>query len=265
MSTIKLTPWQRVAALEAEGVYGFFVLFLRLVEWLPLFWLVEDGYPADPTIDLLRAGALGIIGISWLLQGVVLPPLRLGRVLWYTHLAAHPNALPPLRLLFAGWQRWGAAVSWRWRLWWRRTTALCLACLPPLLIWYGGTTADPVYALLWLLGGGACLIGGLLWAGLWQSRYALTPLLIAEGWPAGAALQLSARAMRGQKGCTLCFWAAQFPRLIGCMVPPVGLWAVPALRSENAARLFSRRQQISLPDFSHQEATGACILRPSLL
>ncbi|MBQ5840827.1 MAG: hypothetical protein IIW40_02615 [Clostridia bacterium] len=265
MNTKKMTPWQRVAALEMEGFYFFFAFLLRLGEWLPFFWLVEDGYPADPTLDLPRALALGLVGLAWLLQGVVLPPLRLGRLLWYAFLVNHPSALPPLRLLFSGWKRWGAAVSWRGRLWWRRTAALCLACLPPLAIWYSGLFTDPTYALLWLLGGGICLVGGVLWVWLWQSRYAMAPLLIAEGWPAGAALQLSARAMRKQKSDTLCFWMWQFPIVIGCFLPVAGMWLLPSLRQANTARLLSGRQTSVLPTFSSQQTAGGCILRPSLL
>lgn len=264
MTKMTFTRWQKLAAIETEGVYLLFWLCLRLAEWLPLLWLLNSGFPAvAPTPAHLTAVAA--VAGGWLLQGVCLPPLRLGRLLWYARLADEPQCIPPLTLLFAGWRRWGAIFRWRWLLWWRRTVALCLACLPALTVWQVGAAADTAYQLLWLLGGFLLLGGGLLLLWLRQSRYALAPLLLAEGWGASAALQLSARILKGQGTATLAFWGARVPCLAGCLLPPFALWLIPSLRLENAARLLWHRRHGPLPAHGQLRQDGACFLRPSLL
>lgn len=264
----KLTPWQQVAAAGVESLYALTVLLLRLTESVPLLWLLADGYPADPALTPPRQTALLLIAGTWLLQGLVLPPLRLGRTVWYCRLAEIPGQVPPLQGLFAGWRRVGGAISWRWRLWWKRITALLMVFLPTGLLWnYGGSTParEAGWSWLWLAAGGLWLLTGVTGVLLWQSRYALTPVLLAEGWPAGAAMQLSARVMGRYRGTYLNFWGGQLSRLAGCALLLPIPWLLPRLRRDHAALLLYRRRQASLPQPDTSLHRGACILRPSLL
>ncbi len=264
MHNCKLTRWQYIALLNVEGLYLLVRLFLRLAEWVPFWWLLSDGYPADQTLTSPHLAALAAAAGGWLLQGLCLPPLRLGRAMWYSKLAAAPNSIPSPGWLFAGWRHWGAAVGWRWRLWWRRTAAVCIASLPPLLVWQYGARGTG-YPLLWLSAGGLLAAVTLLWAFVRQSRYGAAPLLLAEGRSAEEALHLSARIMKKQGLNTLFFWTKRLPELVACLLPPVALWLVPAMRLEHTTRLLQLRRRCPLPDPPATRQSDTCILRPGLL
>ena len=165
------------------------------------------------------------------------------------------------------WRSWTDSFG-RWRLWWKRTTALLVVFLPTGLLWnYGGSTParEAGWSWLWLAAGGLWLLTGVTGVLLWQSRYALTPVLLAEGWPAGAAMQLSARVMGRYRGTYLNFWGGQLSRLAGCALLLPIPWLLPRLRRDHAALLLYRRRQASLPQPDTSLRRGACILRPSLL
>lgn len=243
-----LTAWQRVAAAGIEGLYVLLYLLLRLTDCLPLLFLWEGG---GMTASLAESGrvALCVMAGSWLLQATLLPPLRLGRDMWYCHLAAEPAGIPPLRMLFYGFQRFGDAVGWRWRLWWQRTVLLTLGFVPTALIWgYGSLVGG---SILWLCAG--LLPWGLmlLLTYVWQCRYAATALLLAHGWGAAAAMHLSVRLMRRNKGGYINLW---------------GTYCVQPLRWRLARAAFLLHlYETTARDAGARRKGNACFLRPSLL
>lgn len=242
-----LTAWQRVAAAGIEGLYVLLYLLLRLTDFLPLLLLWESG----TTTRLNESGwvALCVMVGSWLLQATLLPPLRLGRDMWYCHLAANPAGIPPLRVLFCGFQRLGDAVSWRWRLWWQRTILLTIGFVPTALIWgYGSLVGG---SILWLCAGFLPFGLTLLLTYVWQCRYAATALLLAHGWGAAAAMHLSVRLMRRNKGRYINLW---------------GSYCVQPLRWRlTRAAFLLHLCEITEKDAGAQRKGNPCFLRPSLL
>lgn len=163
------------------------------------------------------------------LQGVWLSPLRLGRQAFYWG-----------RPFFIGWKRWWSAVVWRWQLWWRRAVALCAALLPAALLWSAGdrvSRAGGGSALLWLLAGAAVSVPGLIGAAVWQCRYAPAPLLILQGYPAGAAMQMAARAMRRHVGEYLNFLSRWVVPMASCLLLVPAVWVLPRFRRARTAEL----------------------------
>lgn len=240
-----LTPSQRLTAAVVEGLYWLTALLLRLVEST----LLLTAFTAETTPSYIAAAA-GALGYSLLLA-----PLRLGRQMWYSALAEQPRRTPPIRTLWAGYRHWRGAVSWRWSRWWRLTVILLAASVPAALLWgYGDRLTrlgNPTHSLLWLVLGGIALLGGL---GLWcarRCRYCLVPLLLAQGYTAPLAMQLSISMTRRRTGQWINFWGGQLGRLILCILfPPAALWLLPALRLSYTGLLGGWVRQ------------GACILPP---
>ena len=152
---------------------------------------------------------------------------------------AAEGALPSLRPTRRGL----AALGWRWRLWWRRGFALALACAPSaLLLGYGSFISQQdaaVQPVLWLTAGTAALPLGLVAVAVWQCRYALAPFFLLRGAPAGAAMALSPRAMRGHVGEYVNFLGGELPRLCLCLLLIPAVWVVPAFRRRRTALLLS--------------------------
>lgn len=244
-----LTGWQRAAAAGVEGGYVLLYLLLRLADCLPLLWLWQDSGAATAPLTMPRQLALCAIAGAWLLQALLLPPLRLGREIWYYRLAANPAQTPPLRVLFAGFRRFGDAIGWRWRFWWQRTTFLTLGFIPTALIWGYGSMAGG--SILWLCAGCLPWFMALLLAGVWQCRYAATPLLLADGWGAAAAMQLSVRLMRRKRGAYINLWGTHF--------------ACPLMRRFAQTTFLLELHKTTITDSADQPKGNACFLRPSLL
>ena len=222
--TQPLSPARRVTAWTVDALCLLTGLLCRLAPMGGrLLW------PQVPVLLWLVVGAG--------LQGLLLSPLRLGRVRWYCRPAAS------LRPLGRGWKFAGAAIAWRWQRWLRRTLMWAVLLLPASVCWSLGAleTRSEVGVLWWLVGGGCLLLAGLVFL-VWQCRYAMAPLFLLEGYPASAALSLSARAMRGGAGDWLRFWWEQGRRALLSLLPPFSLWHFPRLRLEYTRFLLRRRR-----------------------
>lgn len=237
-----LSGWQRAAACAAEGL----CLLARLVPWLLAFsaHLLPDAVPVLPAPFSALRPALPVIAAA-VLQGLLLPPLRLARLSFYRALVRRPQALPLTAALAEGFRHYGAAVGWRWRLWCRRTALLCAAVFAAALIW--STAARTGWSVLGLPIGAAVLLGGLLGTAVWLCRYAAAPLLLLEGFPAGAALQLSVRIMRGHRAALIDRFGSRLPAMLGCLLLLPVPWLLPRLRIGRTALLVRWRQQTALP------------------
>lgn len=237
-----LTGWQQAAAAGVEGLFLLTWLLARLAECGARLWLA--GRPQTVLPEPFGSGALA--AVCTLLQGLLLAPLRLGRLHWYRRLCTAPEPLPSLRPLAVGWRQWKAALGWRWRLWWRRMAALMTAALPAMLLWSFGA-ADAAAAPLWLPAGALALAGGAAAAALWLCRYASAPLLVLEGYPAGAALQLSVRIMRGHRGAYVNFYGSHAAALLSCLLLVPAFWVLPRFHRDKTALLLQWRQTAALP------------------
>ncbi len=237
-----LSGWQRAAACAAEGL----CLLARLVPWLLAFsaHLLPDAVPVLPApLSALRP-VLPVIAAA-AVQGILLPPLRLARLSFYRTLALRPQALPLTAALADGFRLYAAAVGWRWRLWWRRTALLSASVFAAALIW--SIAARTGRSALGLPIGAAVLLGGLLGTAVWLCRYAAAPLLLLEGFPSGAALQLSVRVMRGHRAALIDRFGSRLPAMLGCLLLLPTPWLLPRLRVGRTALLIRWRQQTVLP------------------
>lgn len=170
---------------------------------------------------------------------LLLSPLYLARDSWYDTAAAHT---PSLAALSRGWRFYCRAVSWRFYLWRRRSVVVILAALPAAaLLGYGehlrrlGASAASV--ALWLPFGIAALLLGLMAAGWWSCRYAAAPLLILDGYPAVAAMQLSALVMRRRKREYINLLGAHLWRAVLSVSVVAAPWLLPSYRLARIAWL----------------------------
>lgn len=234
--TKPLTPWQRAAALAAEGacllpyilsvVSGLFGLTRppRILPFVPLAW--------QPIL---------MTAVTTIFYGIARAPLKLWRIDYYVRLCAADTALPSLRPI----GRWVPAILWRWQLWRRRTLTLAITCAPSaLVIGYGSVISrdaqkSAIQPILWLSIGVLALILGVLAAAVLQSRYTLAPLFLLRDCPAGATMALSARAMRGHIGEYINFLGGELPRLCLCLLIIPIVWIVPAFQRRRIALLLS--------------------------
>lgn len=244
-----LSSRQLVAAWTVEGLYALPALVLRVVEFLGVWWLT------DPTVTFsLTAPPVGMVGISWLLQAALLPPLRLGRLAWYQRLVT-AGGVPSLRLLLTGFRRWGGAIRWRWQVWRRRLVAAVIAGLPTALTWglaHRLTLSEQTTAGLAWAGVGALLLPlAAMGVWLWECRYAPAPLLLLAGCPAGAVMGLSARAMTGHR--------RQYLNRLSVPLP------VPGWRARQVHWLHFRLEKTDLTIFSSTTPVRGCILPPAPL
>ncbi len=231
-----LTSWQRAAALATEGAcllpYLLAVLVSLIAQYRPP--LLLPIIPAAWQPFLLSA-------VFALAYGAISAPLKLWRAAYYVRLCHAEDTLPSLRPT----RRVLSAIGWRWQLWGRRAAALAVACAPSAaMLGYGSLAsrqADTaaVQPVLWLAAGGVALLVGLVCAAVWQCRYALAPLYILRGCPAGAAMALSAQRMRRRIGTYVNFIGEEAPRLMWCLLLVPTAWIVPAFRRRRAAILLS--------------------------
>ncbi len=232
MST-STSRWQWTKAAAVEGLYWLIYSLLRLPECVCLLLAFSTG---SDTAYLTAAGLA--IGSSLLLA-----PLRLGRLRWALHWHNEPEYTPALRLLWGGGRRFGAAVGWRWGLWWRLCAGLLLSCLPAALLWgYGSFVSqqgETALSLLWLALGAIAWLSGTIVVGLRRLRYAAAPLLILQGYSAVLALHLSRHLTRRRTGQLLNFWGDRFGWLALCVLPGAALWVLPRLRRDHTALLLS--------------------------
>jgi hypothetical protein len=223
-----LIRWQRAAALATESACLLTILLTAAGElWLQTL----------PTADAVPP-YLTLIALA-LLSGAMLAPLRLWRAAYYVRLSCNASALPSLRPC----GRIPTALLWRWQLWWRRAAAAVVACLPCALLWgYGSYSAhhstSQVTPLLWLLSGGLALLGGIIAAAVWQCRYVLTPLFILRGYSAGAAMALSAHAMRRHIGAYINFLGGELPALLSCLLLIPAVRVIPTFALRRTALLL---------------------------
>lgn len=230
--TTPLTAHRRAQATVAEGC----CLLGRLTIYTGELWclrLIALDY-LQPIRHILLLTAVVIADL------LLLSPLYLSRDAWYDAAVSSPaSTLAPLA---DGWRYYCRAVSWRFQLWRRRTTALLLAALPAAaLLSYGehlrrldtpaSTTA------LWLPLGMAALLLGVGVALWWLCRYVAAPLLILDGYPAVAAMQLSAIAMRRRRRAYINLLGEQLWRLIASLAIIPAPWVLPTYRMQRIAML----------------------------
>lgn len=229
-----LTAWQRAAALATEGACLLPYLLAALgglyMVYLPPYLLPVIPVAWQPFL-LTAVGAL--------LYGAMHAPLCLWRTAYYVRLCAAEETLPSLRPTRRGF----GALGWRWLLWWRRGAALAIACAPSALLFGRGSLASQqnaaIQPVLWLAAGTIALLGGLTVAAIRQCRFCLAPLFLLRGYPATAAMALSARAMRGHIGDYINFLGGEFPRLCLCLMLIPAVWIVPAFRRRRTALLLT--------------------------
>lgn len=227
-----LSAYQRAQAAVAEGCCLLGRLTVCTAELWCLRMIALDYLPPLRHILLLTAVVLADL--------LLLSPLYLARDAWYD--AAVGSSASTLAPLAKGWRCYCRAVSWRFQLWRRRTTALLLASLPAaVLLSYGEhlrRLAVPASAtVLWLPLGMAALllgVGGALW---WLCRYAAAPLLILDGYPAVAAMQLSAIAMRHRKRDYINLLGEHLWRGIVSLAVIPAPWVLPPYRMRRIALL----------------------------
>ncbi|MBQ9859493.1 MAG: hypothetical protein IJO76_02300 [Clostridia bacterium] len=230
--THTLTPSQRLTGATVEGLYRLTALLLRLVESTLLLTAFTVN---TPTLYIGAALAAGVYSL-------VLAPLRVGRQIWYCRLAEQPRRVPPIAVFWSGWRHWRGAIGWRWSRFWRLTALLLVSASPAALLWgYADRLTrlgNGVQSLLWSLLGTLALLGGL---GIWcvrRSRYALVPLLLAEGHTAPLAMQVSIAMMRGRTREWINFWGEQAGRLLLCLLfPPSAFWLLPTVHLSYTTRL----------------------------
>lgn len=235
--THALTRWQRAAALAVEGAC-LLVCLLATVG--------EIGLQAAIISTRLQPYVL-LVALA-LLSGAILAPLRLWRTAYYVRLSANETTLPSLRPC----GRVGAAILWRWQLWWRRAASLTIACLPcALLLGYGSFSAQHsdsrVTPLLWLFAGALSFVCGVIAATVWQCRYVLAPFFVLRGYPAAAAMALSARAMRRKIGAYVNFLGGESAALLSCLLIVPAIWVLPSFGRRRTDLLLSWMPSHDMP------------------
>ncbi len=220
--TRPITGWHRAQAMTAEGLC---LLWWLVPGALQLMWLWQ-GLPLPHSL-LLPLGAAAV-------QGLLLSPWRLSRLAYYCRMGEQPFSLAPLA---TGWRHWGAAVAWRWHLWWRRSAVGLAAVAPAFLLWHYGAQVDT--PILWLPLGAAALLLTLPAAGAFLCRYAAAPVLILKGYPAGAAISLSTRVMRGHIREYINFYGAHLWRLGLSLTLFPAPWVLPRFGITRAALLLA--------------------------
>lgn len=232
----KQDGWWLVRAAGLEGACRLAELFCRL-GGLCLAYAQLVGYLPSGGLAGLPVGAVWWLLPPAVLQGVLLSPARLCRQAFYAGL---PN---PLAL---GWRRWAAATGWRWQLWWRRTAALAVAFAPAAAVWslgdYLGRNGRGE-TLPWLLIGAAASLLGVAAVAVWQCRYVLAPLLVLRGCPAGAAMGLSAQAMRHHTGEYLNLLGGWALPLLSCLLVVPAVWVLPRFGAARTAWLCAQLPQ----------------------
>ena len=229
--TTTLKAHHRAQAMIAEGSCLLGRLAIYTAELWCLQLIAQDRLRPIRHILLLTA----VVAADLL----VLSPLRLSRDAWYDAAASRTPTLAPLAL---GWRFYCRAVSWRFQLWRRRTTALLIAVLPAAaLLSYGDhlrrMAAPAATVVLWLPLGIAALllgVGAALW---WLCRYAAAPLLILDGYPAIAAMQLSAIAMRRRKRDYINLLGEHLWRALVSLTIIPAPWILPPYRMHRVAML----------------------------
>lgn len=253
-----MRAWQLVAAVTAAGPYRLVWLLLQLAQAV-IWWQLA-------VASVVTLSQVGMLGGVWLLQALLLPPLRLGRTAYERRLAAGEE-MPSLWVLLQGFRRWGSAVAWRWHVWWRRLAAMGVIALPTCFLW---ACADRLTQqrdgsmapfLLFLLGVLTVPLGVLL-GGVWACRYVAAPLLILEGCPAAAAMQLSAKAMVGHRRGYLDFWGEQLGRLTACLTVVATPFLLPRVRCAHV-RWVARHLQKEMAAFDGVFRHSTCIFRAS--
>lgn len=193
-----LTGDRLLAAITAAGLYRLSALSLRLLEAAGVVALTAR-VAAEGTLSPADPWLWGVLGL-WVAEIALLPPLRLGRAAYELALAQRPG-VPAFSLLLSGFRHWSGAVGWRWGLWWRRWFATSLCLLPGAFVWgIGDVFAHRGAAVVSLVCGAVgllLLVPTILGVRCFMVRYALAPLFLLEGVPAGRALRLSARGMAG--------------------------------------------------------------------
>ncbi len=227
-----LTAHQRAQAMIAEGSCLLGRLTIGTAELWCLQLIAVDRLQPIRHIALLSAVVFADL--------LVLSPLYLARDAWYD--AAIVSDRPSLAPLAKGWRSYCRAVSWRFYLWRRRTTTLLLAALPSIaLLSYGEhlrRQAAPSSAVaLWLPLGVAALMLGIGIALWWLCRYAAAPLFILDGYPAVAAMQLSAVAMRRRKRDYINLLGEHLWRAIVSVAVIPAPWVLPPYRMRRIAWL----------------------------
>ncbi len=219
--THTVTGWQLARANVVEGACLLIQLLCRLAGLFLSGLSLAGRLPGESGLWLLAAAVL---------QGVLLSPLRLGRIAYYRGMG-----------LTSGWRRWLQAVGWRWQLWWRRTGMLILLWLPTALLWGWGEFRRPAgHPLLWLLAGAGLALLAVGVTLLWQCRYAPAPLLLLRGYPAGAAMQLAALAMRHHVGDYVNFLGSWALPLASCLLVVPAIQVLPRFHEARTAWLAAR-------------------------
>lgn len=227
-----LSVHHRAQAMIAEGI----CLLGKLAIYTAELWclrLIAAAY-LQPIRHILLLTAVVIADL------LLLSPLYLSRLAWYdAFTSTHTPSLTPLT---RGWRFYCRAVSWRFQLWRRRSTVLLLAALPAAaLLSYGEhlrrMAAPAATVVLWLPLGAAALLLGVAGAAWWLCRYAAAPLLILDGYPAIAAMQLSAIAMRGRKRAYINLLGEHLWRVLLSVTLLPAPWLLPPYRMHRIAML----------------------------
>ena len=231
--------WTWLTALSVEGIC---LLGLLLGEAAaPLGATLLGGRDPDGFIAPVIAAAFW-----WLINA----PLRLGRFSWYADRrwdgAKSPRPSRSLARFIDGWRLFFPAASWRFRLWCRRTAACILCRIPAWALWIAGTLFSEAARLPWLVLGGVAALAGAVAARLWLVRYAAAPVFLLDGYPAGAALQLSVRVMRRHRGEYLDFLAGWTVRLLLCLLIVPAIWWLPQFGTEQTAFLLRLRDSAAV-------------------
>lgn len=229
--TTPLRAHHRAQAMIAEGSCLLGRLAIYTAELWCLQLIAQDRLQPIRHILLLTAVVIADL--------LLLSPLHLSRDAWYDAAAART---PTLATLAKGWRFYCRAVSWRFQLWRRRTTVLLIAVLPAAaLLSYGEhlrrMAAPAATVVLWLPLGIAALLlgtGAALW---WLCRYAAAPLLILDGYPAIAAMQLSAIAMRRRKRDYINLLGEHLWRALVSLAIIPAPWTLPPYRMHRIAML----------------------------
>ncbi len=247
----KKNGWWLARAAALEGACRLAGLCCRL-GGLYLAYARMTGYLAVGWTDSLPGGAVWWLLPPAVLQGLLLSPLRLYRQAFYAGLPGNPFA--------AGWRRWGAAVGWRWQLWWRRTAALMAALAPAAAVWSLGDhlgRSGRGETLPWLLLGAAAGLLGAVAVAVWQCRYAVAPLLVLQGCPAGAAMGFSAQAMRRHIGEYLNLLGSWALPLASCLLVVPAVWVLPRFGAARTAWLCARQPQTAVAGLHPDKAAGS--------
>lgn len=227
----RLDPWGCAASLAVEGA----CLLARLLPWVcGLATCLHVGHVSGAHIRLLLTVSVAAG------QGLLLSPLRLWRVAWYRRLALSNGRLPALPRPVSvrqGAAMCAAAIGWRWQLWWRRCAAMGLAVFCAALVWSAAASAG--HTAIGLTVGSTVLLLGLAGAHLRMCRYTAAPLLLLDGCPAGAAMQLSAHLMHGRLTAYLDLCGSGLRHLAPCLLLVPAIWAIPRWQCRRISCLLS--------------------------